>query len=156
MPSATGGALALVVVSHALVFTAAKPSDFRTCAECIEGGFGWSLKKGKCGGFANKDCPAEAATPPTPPVNIAPRPSIAAPYAKLPPASVQEIDEAAVRMEAERKAIDEQNMEDAYEYATSNPANKPWSGGGSVMCAKAKENGDRDSEKTCPIPTITL
>ena len=142
MPSATGGALALAVVCHALVFTAAKPSDFRTCAECIEGGFGWSLKKGKCGGFANKDCPAEAATPPTPPVNIAPRPSIAAPYAKLPPASVQEIDEAAVRMEAERKAIDEQNMEDAYEYATSNPANKPWSGGGSVMCAKAKENGD--------------
>ena len=27
-----------------------------TCAACVDAGFGWSLKKSKCGMFANRDC----------------------------------------------------------------------------------------------------
>ena len=27
-----------------------------TCAVCVDAGFGWSLKKSKCGMFANRDC----------------------------------------------------------------------------------------------------
>lgn len=31
---------------------------FSTCASCVEAGLGWSPKKRKCGGFANKICPS--------------------------------------------------------------------------------------------------
>ena len=27
------------------------------CESCVDAGFGWSLKKGKCGGFKNAICP---------------------------------------------------------------------------------------------------
>ena len=45
------------------------PSEFDMCDECVKAGFGWSIKKGKCGrGFSNQDCPADApALPPQPP-----------------------------------------------------------------------------------------
>jgi hypothetical protein len=34
------------------------PSDFTDCAACVsQDGFGWSLKKNKCGRFANQRCP---------------------------------------------------------------------------------------------------
>ena len=50
----------LALLGQVLLLAAAgKPSDFRTCAECIEAGFGWSLKKGRCGGFPNHNCPEE-------------------------------------------------------------------------------------------------
>ena len=29
---------------------------FTSCAACVDAGFGWSVKKSKCGMFANKDC----------------------------------------------------------------------------------------------------
>ena len=58
----------LALLGQVLLLAAAgKPSDFRTCAECIEAGFGWSLKKGRCGGFPNHNCPEEPPShPPTP------------------------------------------------------------------------------------------
>ena len=37
----------------------AAPNDFKTCPKCIAAGYGWSTAKQKCGGFANKACPAE-------------------------------------------------------------------------------------------------
>ena len=32
--------------------------QFTDCGGCVAAGFGWSVKKGKCGGYANKNCPS--------------------------------------------------------------------------------------------------
>lgn len=34
-----------------------RPGQYRTCDDCVANGFGWSIKKRKCGGFANTRCP---------------------------------------------------------------------------------------------------
>jgi hypothetical protein len=33
------------------------PASYDDCASCISQGFGWSLKKHRCGGFKNRRCP---------------------------------------------------------------------------------------------------
>jgi hypothetical protein len=35
----------------------AGPGAFLDCASCVAEGFGWSKRKGKCGGYANRHCP---------------------------------------------------------------------------------------------------
>eukprot|EP01045_Picozoa_sp_COSAG04_P044377 COSAG04_NODE_15027_length_546_cov_1.145414_1_plen_81_part_01 len=47
----------------ALLAAAARAGKFDkwdTCSSCVDAGWGWSLKKGKCGAFPNKICPKEA------------------------------------------------------------------------------------------------
>ena len=39
------------------------PTDFATCEDCVGAGYGWSARKGRCGGFANKQCAETAASP---------------------------------------------------------------------------------------------
>ena len=39
---------------------AGKFDQWDTCQKCIDAGWGWSLKKGKCGAFPNKVCPEDA------------------------------------------------------------------------------------------------
>ena len=43
---------------------AAVPRDFHSCQPCVAAGFGWSVIKEKCGGFANKVCQTDVASPP--------------------------------------------------------------------------------------------
>ena len=49
------GALALALLTE----SSSRPpfTQYADCASCVGAGFGWSVKKGKCGGYANKDCP---------------------------------------------------------------------------------------------------
>ena len=52
---------------------------YTTCDSCVEAGFGWSVRKSKCGGYPNKQCadgksPPPPPTPPPPPPPRAPRP----------------------------------------------------------------------------------
>ena len=40
-------------------------AEFHACDDCVAAGYGWSLRKAKCGMFANRECPtADAPTPP--------------------------------------------------------------------------------------------
>ncbi len=58
-----GLSLLVVVASSGKRFDA-----FTSCAACVDAGFGWSVKKSKCGMFANKACDAvHASSPPAPP-----------------------------------------------------------------------------------------
>ena len=34
-----------------------QPNDIWSCRDCIEAGYGWSIKKKKCGQYANVRCP---------------------------------------------------------------------------------------------------
>ena len=52
------GALALL----AEIGAAGKFDHLTSCSSCIAAGLGWSVKKAKCGGYANRQCPEE--TPP--------------------------------------------------------------------------------------------
>jgi hypothetical protein len=144
--------LAVLAVTVALTGTlvlvsgAGKPSAYTTCDSCVAAGFGWSKKKGKCGGFANKVC-ASSPPPPTPPPVPPPAPKKKAPPTPKVPMTVAEIDAQAAELEAARKAVDAANMEDAYELALDNPANyklvgppKPGQTGGAVLCGTAREN----------------
>jgi hypothetical protein len=36
---------------------AEEAADFLECQSCVAAGFGWSIRKGKCGGYANQRCP---------------------------------------------------------------------------------------------------
>ena len=40
----------------ATAILAATAKDYHTCESCVDAGFGWSVIKEKCGGFANKNC----------------------------------------------------------------------------------------------------
>jgi hypothetical protein len=62
-----------LVLALALVSGAGKPSAYTTCDSCVAAGFGWSKKKGKCGGFANKVCASPP--PPSPPPTSPPPPT---------------------------------------------------------------------------------
>ena len=44
-----------------------------TCAACVDAGFGWSLKKSKCGMFANRDCGGSTAADSSEPRHRRPR-----------------------------------------------------------------------------------
>ena len=63
----------LLLVAATLLFAAAHAGRFdglTTCDLCVDAGFGWSVKKGKCGGYPNKQCPGGsggAAAKPVPP-----------------------------------------------------------------------------------------
>ena len=35
--------------------------QLEACEPCVAAGFGWSAKRGRCGGFANRECPAATA-----------------------------------------------------------------------------------------------
>ena len=83
----------------ALLVDAGRFDAYRTCADCIEAGFGWSPSKSKCGGYRNKQCPPGTA---------------AAPAAALSQTDeVDEADEEAAALEAARVEIDRANMEEA-------------------------------------------
>jgi|EP01049_Picozoa_sp_SAG25_P001596 protein disulfide-isomerase-like protein len=66
MPRAAQLVAALAVVGTA---AAGKFDKYKTCEACIEAGWGWNTKKGKCGAFPNKSCGNAAATAPVPPYN---------------------------------------------------------------------------------------
>ena len=51
---------ALAAVTRIVVASAVKPKDFGSCGDCVAAGYGWSVAKGKCGGFANTQCPDPA------------------------------------------------------------------------------------------------
>ena len=64
--------LGLLLLGLAELVPAGKFDGFGSCAECVEAGFGWSLKKAKCGMFQNHGCPAAAAAAAAePPVSAA-------------------------------------------------------------------------------------
>ena len=47
-----------LLVAHTSSDAGALFGRYTDCASCVGAGFGWSLKKGKCGGYANKECPS--------------------------------------------------------------------------------------------------
>ena len=58
------------LLSAAVLLGAADAGRFdayQTCEACVEAGFGWSLKKNKCGGYPNKQCPGGGSPQPPPP-----------------------------------------------------------------------------------------
>ena len=62
--------LALALALPLAALCSAGPSAFAQhvdCASCVGAGFGWSAKKSKCGGYANKECPASSPSPPPQP-----------------------------------------------------------------------------------------
>jgi hypothetical protein len=62
MSRPTAGLVFLLVAAAAQVAMCSEPmvkfDQIRSCTECIAAGFGWSVRKGKCGHFANYDCPS--------------------------------------------------------------------------------------------------
>ena len=56
------GVLALLAGTSA----AGKFDHLTSCSSCIAAGLGWSVKKAKCGGYANRQCPEETPPPPAP------------------------------------------------------------------------------------------
>ena len=48
--------LQMTAIGCALV-NAGKFDGYKTCSQCVAAGYGWSLKKGKCGGYGNRKCP---------------------------------------------------------------------------------------------------
>ena len=58
------------LVAAAAIAVALAPQAFvqhTDCASCVAAGFGWSLKKAKCGMFANHECGDSPPPPPPPP-----------------------------------------------------------------------------------------
>jgi hypothetical protein len=58
MSGSTTG-LVLLLAAQAAMSSEPAPAKFdqiRSCTECIAAGFGWSVRKGKCGHFANFEC----------------------------------------------------------------------------------------------------
>ena len=66
-----GGTLLALLGLSAHRAEAGKFDGYEDCASCVAAGFGWSAERGKCGGYANKECsrapqdlPARSAQPP--------------------------------------------------------------------------------------------
>jgi hypothetical protein len=61
MRAARSSALLWLLVLPVVAVQAGKKfAAHTTCESCTAAGFGWSGERGKCGGYANKDCPAAA------------------------------------------------------------------------------------------------
>jgi hypothetical protein len=79
MPGPAAAALLLALVTT--VAASASFKDFTTCDSCVGAGFGWSVKKQRCGGYANRACasaPPAVASPPAPPRPPTPEPEVSA------------------------------------------------------------------------------
>ena len=72
--------LLLLPLSCLRLSSGGKAAVLSTCQVCVEAGFGWSVKKSKCGpGFANRDCPAPADEANNAPQSVNQNPGVAAP-----------------------------------------------------------------------------
>ena len=123
----------------ALLVDAGRFDAYRTCADCIEAGFGWSPSKSKCGGYRNKQCPPGTA---------------AAPAAALSRQTdeVDEADEEAAALEAARVEIDRANMEEAKRLALLSPHNRISAAAPAQQCGMVREG--RELSLRCPGANI--
>ena len=135
-----GAVLGAVLAASIFVEQAGSPkphAQFTTCRGCVSAGFGWSEKKQRCGGFANKECaPAAAAA-----AAAAAQPAAGA-AAEVCSDPAVPMDEEAALYEAERVEVDRANMADAIRIAAelSGSGQTAESIGRESQCDRQKEN----------------